>query len=236
MRNERIRVAIVDNSIDPSVYNPVAHWNAFLGVPSESFRAPEGKLPALEDGFSHIILTGSEASIVEREPWVSEEVRFVRHALSRNLPLLGSCYGHQLLALALAGPDRVRRSPRPEVGWVPIQVVRKSDILGEKGTIYAFSSHFDEVTGLGREFRILASSPDCRIQAFELRRRPVWGIQFHPEIDIPSARKFMTRILLRSPKNASLFEMALRQTPRDSGLIRKIVRTFLDAFPSGSRT
>jgi GMP synthase-like glutamine amidotransferase len=228
-KNTAMKVAIIDNSIDPEVYKPVEHWSAFLGVPWEAFRASEGRLPDLAAGFSHVIITGSEASIVEREPWVEEEVRLVGAALSQGFPILGSCYGHQLLALALRGPEKVRRSPRPEIGWIPLRIEHKSTILGEPGTAYAFSSHFDEVIGLDREFRVLASTPGCAVQAFELRRRPVWGIQFHPEIDIPAAREFLVNILGRAPANAVLFEDALRLAPRDSGLIRTIVDGFLAA-------
>jgi GMP synthase-like glutamine amidotransferase len=229
MNKREIKVAIIDNSIDPEVYKPVEHWSAYLGASWEAFRAQEGRLPDLAAGFSHVILSGSEASIVEREPWVEEEVRFVRDALGQGFPILGSCYGHQLLALALRGPRAVRRSPRPELGWIPLRIERKSAILGKPGTAHAFSSHFDEVTGLDAEFRILASTAGCAVQAFELRRRPVWGIQFHPEIDIPSAREFLTNILRRAPGNAPLFEDALRLAPRDSGLIRTIVSGFLAA-------
>jgi hypothetical protein len=55
------RVAIVDNSINPSVYKPVEHWAAFLRVPFSPFRAPDGRFAGLKEGFTHIILTGSEA-------------------------------------------------------------------------------------------------------------------------------------------------------------------------------
>src|SRR4030042_118627 len=174
------RVASLDNSIAPSVYTPVEHWAAFLQVPFASFRAPEGQLPDLEKDFTHLILTGSEASIVEREGWVDSEVEFVRDALSRGFPTLGSCYGHQLLVLALCGPAYVRRCSRPETGWRAIAIREKSGLMGGEGVLYAFSSHFDEVVGLDDRFRILASTPDCPVQAFELKGRPGGGMQFLP--------------------------------------------------------
>lgn len=227
-----LRVAIVDNSIAPSVYTPVKHWAAFLQVPFVSFRAPEGRLPDLEKDFTHLILTGSEASIVDREDWVNSEVEFVRDALSRGFPTLGSCYGHQLLALALCGPAHVRRCSRPEIGWHPIAIREKSGLLGEEGVAYAFSSHFDEVVDLDERFRVLASTPDCPVQAFELNGRPVWGIQFHPEIDIPAARQYLKNLIDLSLKTSGLFAEALRMRAQDSGLIRQIVRHFL-AVPPG---
>ena len=220
-------MAIVDNSIDPSIYRPVEHWAKHLDIPFESFRAPEGRLPGLDEGFSHFIITGSEASVLERDAWVEDETEFIREVVSQGYPTLGSCYGHQLIALALGGPDRVRRSPRPEVGWYPIDIHVKGDILGEEGRGYAFCSHFDEAVGLGADFHILASTPDCPIQAFKVASRPVWGIQFHPEIDIPAARQFLGSLAGLGLPTSPVFAEALRMEPRDSDLIRGIVRHFL---------
>lgn len=227
-----IRVAIIDNSITPSVYKPVEHWGAFLHVPFASFRAAEGRLPDLGENFTHLILTGSESSIIEREDWVDAEVEFVRDALSRNFPTLGSCYGHQLLALALCGPPHVRRCQRPEIGWYPISILRRSGLLGDKSVAYAFSSHFDEVTDLDERFQVLASTVDCAVQAFELKGSPVWGVQFHPEIDIPAAREYLHNLVDLGLRTSGLFAEALTMSPRDSGVIRTAIRHFLKA-PAG---
>ncbi len=228
---QNIRIAIIDNSIAPAVYKPVEHWAPFLGVPFAPFRAADGRLPDAGEKFTHIILTGSEASILEREPWVYAEVEFVRGALSRDIPILGSCYGHQLLALAVRGSAHVRRALRPEIGWFPIEVRSAGGLLGERGTIYAFSSHFDEVIGLDDDFRVLASTPDCAVQAFELKGRPVWGIQFHPEISIPAGREYLHNLVELGPRTSPLFQEALGMIPRDSGVIRGIVRHFLEISP-----
>jgi len=222
-----IRVAIIDNSINPSVYKPVEHWAGFLQVPFSPFRAVDRRLPGLKEEFTHIILTGSEASIEERDGWVEAAVEFIQEALNLDLPILGSCYGHQLLALAMRGPAHVRRALRPEIGWYPIDICRTSRLLGGKGKFYAFSSHFDEVINLDEEFRILASTPRCPIQAFEVRGRPVWGLQFHPEINIPAAREYLRSLVGLNLETSSQFAEALRMEPQDSGRIRGIVSHFL---------
>ena len=224
---KKVRVAVIDNSLDPSLYNPVNHWSAFLDVPWESFRPMEGRFPDLKQDFTHIILTGSEASIMEREPWVVQEVEFVREAVAGGLPILGSCYGHQLLALALRGPAQVRRCPHPEVGWIPISIKEKNSLLGDQDMIYAFAIHFDEVVTLDEEFTILASTERCPIQAFELKGRPIWGVQFHPEINIPQAKKFLQDLIPLGLKTTSYFKEALLSPSRDSGVIKRIVQHFL---------
>ncbi len=229
MKAGQRKIAILDNSINPAIYKPIEHWRTYLDVPWESFRAAEGQSPDLADEYSHLLLTGSDASIVEREDWVDEEIEVIKQALEKGLPILGSCYGHQLLALALRGPAHVRRCPQPEVGWIPIRVLGRSNLLGEAGTAYAFSIHFDEAINLDENFVILASTAACPVQAFELRDRPVWGVQFHPEIDIPAARDLLQKLAGLGLENGPLFERALRSKPKDSGLIRRVVRCFLDA-------
>ncbi len=53
------KLAIIDNSLWPDIYNPVEHWAAHLDLPYRSFRAKDGFLPDLEDGYTHLIITGS---------------------------------------------------------------------------------------------------------------------------------------------------------------------------------
>ncbi len=226
---KRVAVAIVDNSVIPEIYRPVEHWSRHLDVPWQAFTAREGSLP--EPGaFSHVILTGSEASILEREPWVDAEAAMVREAAAAGSAILGSCWGHQLIAFALAGEDRVRRAARPEIGWIPIRLERSSALLGPAGTTaYTFSSHFDEVFGLPAGFEVLASSRDCAVQAFRVEGRPVWGLQCHPEIDGPTGQRFIRDLIGCGFKGGASLLEAREQTPRDSGLIIGIVRAFLAA-------
>jgi GMP synthase-like glutamine amidotransferase len=226
--SNKTTVAIIDNAIEPAIYRPVEHWSRLLGVPWRAFIAREGQLPAPAE-FSHIILTGSEASILERDPWVDAEADLVRQAMAAGTAVLGSCWGHQLLAFALAGERHVRRAARPEIGWIPIRLERASGLLGREGTtIYAFSSHFDEVVGLPGGFKILASSPGCAVQAFQVGDGPVWGLQCHPEINIETGRRFIRDLLGCGFKGREALLEARRQTPRDSGRVTRIVRTFLE--------
>lgn len=221
------KVAIIDNSIYPEIYKPVEHWTQVLhDVEWKAFYAPGGALPRLGD-FSHFILTGSEASILDRASWVEREVDFVREAFRLDRTLLGSCYGHQLLALALAGPGHVGRCREPEIGWIPIEITADSPLLGLKGTAYTFSVHFDEVRDLEKPFIVLASSSVCPIQAFGVKDLPVWGLQIHPEIDVEAARGLLRDFGGIFPNVLPLYRKALDSTPRDSGLIFKIINGFL---------
>jgi len=120
MRNKAVKVAFINNSIDSSIYNPEEHWKPYLEVEWDSFKATNSHFPDLRKGYTHLILSGSEASIIDIENWAYEEMEVVQDAVEKGLSILGSCYGHQLLALALLGSCSVQRCIQPEVGWIPV--------------------------------------------------------------------------------------------------------------------
>jgi len=229
LQRTEISLAIIDNALDLGLYRPVEHWSAFLplAVPARSFRAPDGCLPEDPAAFSHYILTGSEASILERQPWVEREAGFVLRAFDAGASILGSCYGHQLLAYALYGPGCIGRCPRQEVGWPPIEILAPSGLLGPAGPAYAFSHHRDEVRDLPPDCEVLARTQACGVQAFGVRGRNVWGLQMHPEIDIPRARAFLEDLAARGSASRELDLAALSQAPRESGMISRIVNYFI---------
>jgi GMP synthase-like glutamine amidotransferase len=230
---ELVRLAIIDNSIFPEIYKPVEHWSRHLPVPWESFVARDHRFPD-PAGFTHLILTGSEASILEPADWVAEEAEIVAEAVRCGLAVLGSCWGHQLLALALLGPGHVSRCARPEVGWIPLRLTASSGLLGEaEEEPVTFSLHFDEVRDPGGDFEVLASSGLCAVQAMRLRGRPVWGLQCHPEVDIPTGRRFLSDLVESGFKGRDFLLEALASTLRDSGLIRRIVPAFLGSLQGG---
>lgn len=226
MRKKKAKVAIIDNSIEPAVYNPVRHWSSFLHTEWQAFRAQDRQFPDLKDNFTHVILTGSEASILEREQWVEEEIDIVQKAVERNLYIFGSCYGHQVLAIALAGPEHVRRCVHPEIGWIPVQITRDSVFVGKKRTLYAFASHFDEVIGLSDEFSVLSQTEKCAIQAFQWKEKPVLGVQFHPEMNITEAIFYIQASIAKNDDKKVFYEEGLASAPKDSGLIHSIMKNF----------
>lgn len=221
------KIAIIDNSLNSSIYNPVRHWKPYLKVTREAFRAKENNFPDLRKEYTHLILTGSEASILERERWAYEEIDLIHEAMDKEISILGSCYGHQLLAVALAGPQHVQRCADPEIGWISLEIKKQNELLDKKKKVFSFSSHFDEVVNLGDEFSVFASSDRCLIQAFQLKNKRVWGLQIHPEISIPEGQAFLKNLILQEYQTQALFEKALNSTPRDSGLIHLIVKNFL---------
>jgi GMP synthase (glutamine-hydrolysing) len=168
----------------------VHHRNAAAGVFADAARGHElvewlpheAPAPAL-DGFGAAIVLGAEAQVDQEDayPWLRPEKQVVGELLARGTPLLGVCFGSQLLA-ELAGAE-VRRAAEPEIGWHEVELTPEGSADPLLGFLPArFESlqwhHYEWLLPPGAV--ALARSARC-LQAFRLERRPVWGVQFHPE-------------------------------------------------------
>jgi len=135
--------------------------------------------------YDAVIFAGGEYRPEQfEEPFFQAEKERILDALDAGVPILGICLGNQLLAYWLGGEVK---QGRWEMGWLPVSVNDAGLVdpllagLGE--TFYAFLWHGDQVTRLPKEGVLLASSERCPIQAFRLKDRPVWGLQFNPQYD-----------------------------------------------------
>lgn len=123
-----------------------------------------------------IILSGGPASVYEPhapqcDPGVFE----------LGVPVLGICYGLQVACRQLGG--EVRAGAVREFGRVKLHVDRPEGILAHlPGETTVWMSHGDAVTQIGVDFESLARTQDCPIAAVRHRERPVFGVQFHPEV------------------------------------------------------
>ncbi|MGI9113185.1 MAG: type 1 glutamine amidotransferase [Gaiellaceae bacterium] len=132
-----------------------------------------------------VVLSGSDAPWAEHDPDELERLRDFAAACGR--PVLGICAGMQLLAQSAGG--EVDRAAESERGFLPIDIAEDA-ITGGDGLLFrdlperitVYQSHTDEITLLPVEFRILASSPQSRIQAIAADSLAFWGTQFHPEL------------------------------------------------------
>jgi GMP synthase-like glutamine amidotransferase len=163
----------------------VDHVLQRFGVASTKIRVDLGEaVPDLRD-FDAVIFAGGEHRPDEFEkPFFQAERTRIMEALEANVPVLGICLGHQLLAYWLGGEVKTGRW---EVGWLPVRVNEAglSDPLlaGLGPTFHAFLWHGDQVTRLPEGAVLFASSERCRVQAYRLDARPVWGVQFNPQYD-----------------------------------------------------
>ena len=149
----------------------------YLGVDTKI--VPNDTPVAQLDGLDGIVLSGG-APRVGVDP--GKMGRNGEYLDSFAGPILGICAGHQFMAKHLGGdaaPAKV-----PEFGKSVVKV-HQPDVLfqGLPDRFEVWESHNDEVTLLPPGFAALASSPNCNIQAMRHREKPLFGLQFHPEVE-----------------------------------------------------
>ena len=125
---------------------------------------------------SAIILSGGPKSVhVEGAPALDPAI------YELGIPILGICYGVQLIAQQLGGT--VGRGSRGEYGRAKATRTGESGLLaGTPDEQDVWMSHFDAVTELPSGFVCTASTPEAPVAAMESAARKVWGVQWHPEV------------------------------------------------------
>ena len=225
------RILVLDGAIYRNLYHPTDHWTAHLGqVPFDSVHLPSGQAVPDLSGYTHMIITGSEGSIVEPADWYDVEARAVREGLERGLPMLASCFGHQMLALAISGEQYAARAPEPEMGWLPVEILIPDPLLQDlPNPFHTFNFHFDEVRNPPEPWKVLARSAGCDVQIMRYGEKPIWGIQAHPEIPPEEAKALCKGVMIRRPDRAAAIAPALQTEPRDDQVVAAIVKRFLEA-------
>lgn len=161
--------------------------SAGLGLPPEATRVldvREAPPPPYED-VSAAVITGSHAMVTDHAPWSERLADWLPGLVARRIPLLGICYGHQLLAYALGGA--AGEAPAgPEYGTVTLTLEAAAftdPLLGDlPEPLDVHVSHFQSVLALPPGATRLTSSAQEPYQAFVVGGC-AWGVQFHPEFD-----------------------------------------------------
>jgi len=146
-----------------------------------------------ELGAKGLILSGGPASVYEPGAPRCDPMLF-----ELGIPVLGICYGMQLVCHALG--ERVSPGKSREYGRTELRVVDAGDLMNDmprETTVWM--SHGDQVQGLSRDFVPLAATPNCPVAAVKHRTRPVWGLQFHPEVShTPHGATILRNFLYRA--------------------------------------
>lgn len=126
-----------------------------------------------------IIFSGGPRSITKDDLEFADEI--LRKATEKGIPVLGICYGHQLLAAVLGG--EVERGSGEEYGSTEVEVLAEDPLfLGIPKKLKVWMSHSDSVTILPKEATVLAKTEGKVIAAFRHNKLPIYGLQFHPEV------------------------------------------------------
>ena len=137
-----------------------------------------------------LILSGGPASV-----YADDAYRIDPGLLELDIPVLGICYGHQLLADLAGGV--VENTGSAEFGKTPMAVTRQSMLLADlPDTQDVWMSHRDLVSAVPDGFVSVATTPGAPVAAMESQERGLYGVQFHPEVvHTPRGRDILRRFL-----------------------------------------
>jgi GMP synthase-like glutamine amidotransferase len=214
---------LMDNFLDQKFSK---YFSGYHQDDMDVFLAPKGEFPDDLGKYDHIILSGSEESILNERDWILKEMDMVHNIIELGIPTLGICFGHQLIAKAILGDRGVRRTDLPEIGWKEVRVGKENSLLSKvEERFLVFNSHFDEAHNLDERFDVLATSDQCEASAFQVKDTPIWGIQFHPEIDIENGKRFIMDIKHLAPMLDLDWEI---ENARETGISKTLFETFYD--------
>lgn len=180
------RLAYLENGRDAESGDALAERFSAAGFTVDRYWAYGGEFPGEPDRYGALFLSGSPHGAYDDVPFIQREHEVILAFFERGIPMLGVCFGSQILASALCGRDQVFRRETCEVGfkWLDTTAAARTDPLmqGIDARPWMFVWHNDEVRGDHADMTILASTDDCPNQIWRYRDRPVWGIQGHPEL------------------------------------------------------
>ncbi len=208
-------VYLIDNTIDGQGPSPrelrgtLGRMREGLEILIEPFHATSmERIESLRP--SHIILSG------QSHPWdqyspesLSGVFEVIKNA---RQPILGVCGGHQQIALAYGAevdlmerlePGEGYEGAKRERGFYPVQTTGNGIFQGLPATVTVWHSHCDEVKSVPKGFHVTATNETCAIQAMQRDERPLFGVQFHPELfddEHPEGRQILENFLAISTK------------------------------------
>ncbi len=126
-----------------------------------------------------IVLSGGPLNVYE-----NNKVKFNKKIIELGIPILGICFGHQIIAKLMGG--KVNKSKFREFGLAKIKKKNNSllikNFFSKNNTNDVWMSHADQVSRLPKEFKIIASSKNSKLTIIENYKNKIYGVQFHPEV------------------------------------------------------
>ena len=160
------------------------------------FNEPELHTRVTESEPDLLILTGSSALLSKPRTWerFQPEMDLVRKA---KFPVLGICYGHQIIGSAFNAP--MRDLGQMLRGYEKVSVIKKHPLFdGLPSDLVVAESHRQELTKVPDGFQLLAQSTTSKVEAMVHWSKPIYGVQFHPERsneDHPHGRMILQNLL-----------------------------------------
>ena len=162
-----------------------------LGVFSEIVSHKKIKITQItKENIAGIILSGGPLNVYE-----NDKFKFDKKILILGIPILGICFGHQVLSKLLGG--KVKKSKHREFGLATIKKVSNSiltnNFFNKNNTSNVWMSHADQVSKMPRNFKVIASTVNSKLTIIENTKVDYYGVQFHPEVTHTDKGKILLR-------------------------------------------
>jgi GMP synthase (glutamine-hydrolysing) len=212
------------------------HWfRSTMRLPRERVVVVDARAEAgLPDAraYAGVVLTGSASMVSEREPWSERTAEWLRGVVDHGTPVLGVCYGHQLLAHALGG--RVDYNPLGrEIGTVEVELgdAASADPLfrGLGDRMLAQATHRQSVLEPPPGGEILGRTALDPCSAFRVNAH-AWGIQFHPEFSVATLAAYIAErrdAIRHEGGDPGALTAALRPAPASRRVLTRFARLAL---------
>lgn len=126
-----------------------------------------------------LVLSGGSPHVAAEGSRMGENGTYLDQA---DFPILGICAGFQFMCNHFGGT--MSPAQKPEFGKATLTVDEEDDLFkGLPKEFVVWESHNDEVTAVPERFRVLAHSENCPVEAVRMESRPLYGVQFHPEVE-----------------------------------------------------
>jgi len=133
----------------------------------------------IKENINGIILSGGPLNVYE-----NDKFKFDKKILKLGVPVLGICFGHQILSKELGG--KVKKSQHREFGLATITKVSNSiltkNFFNKANTSNVWMSHADQVSKMPKGFKVVASTKNSKLTIIENSKDNFYGVQFHPEV------------------------------------------------------
>jgi len=181
--------------------------------------------------FDGVIISGSQSSVYDDDrPWIRRLSQWIEGAIADELPLLGVCWGHQLLAQVLGGTVK---GGSYELGYVQVRQEEPDPIWANiPNPFTVFATHSDHVVELPPDATLLASN-ETGVQAF--RRDRVYAVQFHPEYDRRTALSMIdSKTTLTDEEREAARATCTDANVRAAQAAKQVFDNFLDTVEQAS--
>jgi GMP synthase (glutamine-hydrolysing) len=171
-------ILVLDDEVQPDYRYLAPEIDRILPEADYQVYVEEPFEPSLEE-YTGVVISGSTASVYDKEhsDWIDKQTELIKKCIREEIPVLGVCFGHQLINAALGGTVEKdhRRSTFVEMTWQTDDPI----LNGVSDVVPVL--HADLVTEPGSKMESIAATEYSDCFCSRHTRAPVWSVQFHPE-------------------------------------------------------